>query len=210
MAIQFRAFSDFLSIVGMKGTGKTVRTKSYCKDLTRLIFIDPTWQVGDLGYVVHYPERILPAFQRFRKVVYQPVIPDDLKGLPTLKLNPILYRRVFSVCLGLTNYTLGIDELDKFARPRWYVCSEFEEIVNRGRMQGIGLIGNTRRPHRIHNDIRSSSDHVVCFKLHEERDLKYMAEWIGIEKQKIKDLQKYESFYYDVHGSKVTRQQALY
>jgi len=199
MTLKFRPYSDFLSIVGMKASGKTTVTKHYCKQLPSLIFIDPTWQVGELGYVVHFPERIVPAFQKFKRVIYQPK-----------RMDKETYQRVFETCLSLTNYTLGVDEIDKFARPRWYVCEELHEIINRGRAQGIGLICNTRRPHMIHNDIRSNSDHVICFKLHEERDRKYMAEWIGVDSQEIKDLPLYHSFYYNIHASTVIRQLPLY
>jgi len=183
----------------MKAIGKTTITIFYCKNLKPLIFIDPTWQVGELGYVVHYPDRIVPAFQQFKKVIYQPK-----------RMDKLTYQKAFAACLSLTNYTLGIDEIDKFARPRWYICEEVREIINRGRAQGIGLICNTRRPHMIHNDIRSNADHVICFKLHEERDRKYMAEWMGIESNNIKGLPKYESYYYNVHASTVTPQQPLY
>lgn len=199
MTIQFRPYSHFLSVVGMKAMGKTTITKYYGKQLARLIFIDPLWEVGELGYVVHFPERIIPAFQQFRKVIYQPKHMDKLT-----------YQRAFAACLSLTNYTLGVDEMDKFARPLWYICAEAEEIINRGRAQGIGLICNTRRPHKIHNDIRSNSDHVICFKLHEKRDRDYMAEWIGVDSQKIKELPPYHSYYYNVHASTVTLQRPLY
>lgn len=199
MSLKFRPFSHFLMVVGMIASGKTTLTKSYCKNLHRLIFIDPTWQVGELGYVVHFPERILPAFQQFKKVIYQPK-----------RMDKLTYQRAFSACLSQTNYTLGVDEIDKFAKPRWYICEELNELINRGRAQGIGLICNTRRPHKIHNDIRSNASHIVCFKLHEERDRKYMGEWIGVDPQKIKDLPLYHSFYYNVHASTVTPQLPLY
>ena len=199
MTLQFKALSDFLAVIGMKAEGKTTLTKAYCKSLRRLIFIDPTWQVAELGYVVHYPERIGPAFKNFKKVVYQPK-----------RMTKDSYQLAFEACLYQTNYTLVVDEIDKFAKPRWYICEETNEIINRGRAQGIGLICNTRRPHKIHNDIRSNADHVVCFKLHEERDLKYMSEWMSIEASKIKGLQKYHSLYYNVHASTVTPQLPLF
>lgn len=199
MTVVFHPFSDFMTIVGMKAMGKTKLTMFYCKQLRALIFIDPTWQLGELGYVVHFPERILAAFLKFKKVIYQPK-----------KMDTLTYQRAFKVCLSLTNYTLGVDELDKFARPRWYLCEEVNEIVNRGRAQGIGLIGNTRRPHMVHNDIRSNSDHVICFKLHEERDVKYMSDWMGVEPEVVKGLPKYHSLYYNVHASTVTKQAPLY
>jgi len=199
MTLQFQAYSDFLTIIGMKAHGKTTLTKFYCKSIQRIIVIDPTWQLGELGYVMHFPERILPAFKQFKKVVYQPK-----------RIDKETYRLAFEAYLSETNYTVVVDEIDKFAKPRWYICDEVNEIINRGRAQGIGLICNTRRPHMIHNDIRSNADHVICFKLHEKRDREYMGEWMGLDPELIKTLSKYHSFYYDVHQSHVTKQSPLF
>jgi len=200
VSLQFKAHTDFIVIVGVKESGKTTLTIHYVKQLDRFIYIDPTWQVGSLGYVVHYPERIVKAAMKFNKVVYQPSHTKTKEA----------YSSVFQACLSLTNYTLVIDEIDAFAKPRWYICEELEALICRGRIQGIGLICNTRRPHKIHNDIRSNADHVICFKLHEKRDLDYMAEWLNIDKSQIKGLGRFHSLYFDVHGLTVKPQSPLY
>ena len=197
--MKFRPYTDFALVTGMMAQGKTTLTKHYCKSLKPLIAIDPTWQLGEIGYVVHYPERILLAFESWKKVVYQPK-----------KMSKLEYQRAFEICLSLSNYTLVVDEIDKFARPRWYLVDEVKEIVNRGRAQGIGLIFNTRRPASTHNDLRSNAYHVICFKLHEKRDVDYMAEWMSVEKELIKGLEKYHSLYYNVMAGTVTKQAPLY
>jgi len=188
-------------VVGMIASGKTTLTKHYCKSLQKIICIDPTWQLGELGYVVHFPERILEAFRtrQFGRVIYQPKHMDK-----------DTYCQTFHACLLLSNYTLVVDEIDKFARPRYYLCREVAELINRGRAQGIGLICNTRRPHMIHNDIRSNASHIICFKLHEKRDKEYMAEWLNTNAETIKNLPKYHSLYYNVHAGTVTKQAPLY
>lgn len=197
--MKFRPYTDFALVTGMMAQGKTTLTKHYCKSLKPYIVIDPTWQLGETGYIVHYPERILLAFESWKKVVYQPK-----------KMDKQSYQSAFQVCLSLTNYTLVIDEIDKFATPRWYLCEEVKEIICRGRAQGIGAIYNTRRPHMIHNDLRSNLYHVVCFKLHEKRDVEYMAEWMNVDKMEIKGLQMYHSLYFNVMEGTVTKQAPLY
>lgn len=199
MSLHFKPFSDFVVVVGMKASGKTTLTKFYCKQLRTILIIDPTWQINDIGFIVYFPERIRAAFNKFQRVTYHP------KNMTTEA-----YTQTFQSCLDLTNYTLIIDEIDKFARPRWYLCNQVMEIINRGRAQGIGLICNTRRPHMIHNDIRSNADHVICFQLHEERDRKYMSEWLGVDAEKIRTLPPYHSFYYNVHENKVSLQTPLF
>jgi hypothetical protein len=198
MTIEFHPFSDFLIVVGVKAGGKTTLTIFYGKQLSRMLVIDPTWQMGELGYVVHYADRIHNAFIQFKKVVYQPV-----------KMDKDSYTVAFETALKFPNYTLCVDELDKFARPRWYLCEAVNELVNRGRAQGIGLIGNTRRPHMIHNDPRSNADHVICFRLHEDRDVSYMAEWLGVTEETIENLPDYHSLYYNTHTRTVEHQLPL-
>ena len=199
MTVVFHPYTDFLLIVGMMAQGKTTITKHYCKSLKPLIAIDPTWQLGEVGYCVHFPERILAAYQKFKKVIYQPK-----------KMDTLTYQRAFQVCLSLINYTLVIDEIDTFAKPNWYKCDEVEQIIKRGRAQGIGIIGNTRRPANTHNDLKNNVYHVVCFKLHGKSDVDYMSEWLNIDKMEIKGLQKYHSLYYNVTEGTVTKQAPLY
>lgn len=193
LPLRFRPYSDFISITGMKASGKTIRTKHFCKSLDKFIVIDPNWQLGEIGYVVHFPERILEAFRKYGRVIYQPK-----------HMGKASYEVAFNTCLTLANYTLVVDEVQKFARRNFYICNAFQEIVNRGRAQGIGLIVNTRRPAMIHRDIRSNSDHVICFVLQEEDDRKYMGKWINVDPQKIKELPEFHSFYYDVKRKKTS------
>lgn len=192
MSIEFKPYSDFLTVTGMKGYGKTVATKHLCRPLDYLLFIDPTWQCGELGYVVHDPDKVKEAMTRFRKVIYQP-----------MHQNVIDYKKVFQVALSCSNFTLGIDEVNKFATGRWYMCEEYQDITNRGRAQGIGQIVNTRRPALIHLDVRSNSNFVLTFCLNERNDVEYMGDWIGIDKERIRNLKPYHSLLYNVEKKTV-------
>mgnify|MGYP001597679791 FL=1 len=195
MSLEFHPLSDFVCVVGRKASGKTKYTEFLLKRLPKKIMIDPTWQLAHLGYVVHFPDRITAAFKEWKQVVFQPK-----------HMTSEVYEECFSQCLQLTNYTLGVDEIDKFARPRWYITEYLHEVINRGRHQGIGLICNSRRPAMMHNDIRSNADYVVCFHLHEERDVKYMADWLNVTEDKIKNLPAYQSLLFNVKNHSVTPQ----
>lgn len=199
MSLIFKPYSDFISIVGMKSAGKTERTKAYLRSLKRYIIIDATWQLGEVSYIVHFPDRVVPAFKKWKKVSYQPY-----------HMGNIDYQTAFQQILTQSNLTLVIDEIDKFAGGRGYLCEEVKEIVNRGRAQGIGLIGNTRRPFMLHRDIRSNTDHVVCFKLMEIDDRIYMEKWIGVDRESLKLLPLHESYYYNVHTGTLTREAPLF
>lgn len=193
--IEFNPKSHFLLIVGMKAEGKTHLTKRFCRQIQKFIFIDPRFQATELGYCVHFPDRILPAFIRWHKVIYQPA-----KNTETVE-NYIL---AFKECLKIGNYCLIVDEIDEYANSYGYMCDEVREIIRRGRLQGIGLIANTRRPHLIHKDIRANADHVISFKMTEDDDLKYMSKWYGCSKGEIRQLGKHHSLYLNASDMTVT------
>jgi hypothetical protein len=197
VSLEFHPLSDFVGVVGRKASGKTIYTKFLLKMIRRKVLIDPTWQFKDLGYIIHFldKQRIVTAFKEWHSVVFQPK-----------HMTAEVYEECFSQCLQLSNYTLGVDEIDKFARPRWYITEYLHEVINRGRHQGIGLICNSRRPAMMHNDIRSNADYVVCFHLHEERDVKYMSDWMNVSEETIKNLPTYHSLLFNVKDHSVTEQ----
>lgn len=197
MSLKFKAFSHFVCIFGRKGRGKTVYTKFMAKHLKRFVVLDTTWQLGDLGYCIHYPDRLIESFKKYPQVIYQPMKYDDES-----------FGRFFASCLHFQNYTLIIDEVDRFARPRHYISDQLREIVNRGRVQGIGLIVNSRRPAMTHMDLRSNANYVVCFHLHETRDVEYVSEWIGTSEETIKALKGHESLLFSAETGQVTHQEA--
>lgn len=193
--IEIKPLSDFVVIVGRKASGKTVMTLWISKSIKRKLVIDPRWQFKRIGYTVHYPERLSQAFQKFPFVVYQP-----------MKRGKESWDEVFAVCEQFTNYTLIIDEVEMFAKPRWYISEHLANIVNSGRHQGIGIICNSRRPAQTHNDLRSNADWVICFHLHEKRDVAYMGEWLNIEESKLRGLEPFHCWVYDVNHAQVYEQ----
>lgn len=176
-----------MTVTGMKAYGKTTFTRWVAKNLNRILVLDPTWQLGSLGYVVHKVSEIAPAFQRFKKVVFQPLDATDEA-----------YRGFFSVAKRFCNYTLIIDEVEEVLPSKYVKIQDAKTIAVRGRAQGIGIIANTRRPKDINNCVRTQTDHVVSFCVQEEADLEYVSKWILKSEQEIRDLQPYHSFYRNV------------
>lgn len=201
MSIEFDPLEDFVVVVGMKKYGKTVITKWLIKQRCRTyVVIDIAHILGDLGYVVYYPERLEKALNEgVQQIVYQPESGTKEH-----------WDQVFLILKNYGNYTLIIDEIQEFCYGKWYVSDHLRSIITRGRNQKIGLICNSRRPHLFHKDIRGNADLVFCFYLHEKNDVKYMAEWFDIEEQEIKELPKYESILFKVNaptGEKIERLQ---
>jgi len=194
--IRINPYSDFIVIVGRKATGKTVITRYFLKHINRFIVLDTCWQFGDMGYCIHFPDRMTnQIFKDFPHLIYQPSTwqPDDFD---------LFFERVIS----LTNFCFCIDEVDRFASSHGYTSNFLREIINRGRHQGIGLIVNSRRPSIFHKDIRANADYVITFHLHEFDDCDYVAKWMGTEFTRIKALQPYHSLVYDANRSKIWEQ----
>lgn len=143
--------------------------------LKRYVIIDATWEFEE-GYKVHYPNRIKPAFLEWKKVCYQPMSDTEES-----------WNQVFLVCRNLANYTLLVNEWDAYSHGQWYISDHLQHIVRRGRIQGISIIANTRRPSLFHRDIRNSASLIVCFHLHEKEDVKYMSEWMNLPPDHIKE-----------------------
>lgn len=200
MSIEFDPLEDFIVVVGMKKYGKTVITKWLIKQGCRsYVIIDVAHVLGDLGYIVHYPERLERALKEgVSQIVYQPVSGTKEH-----------WHQVFGILKNYSSYTLVIDEIQEFCYGKWYVSDNLRTIITRGRNQKIGLICNSRRPHLIHKDIRGNADLVFCFYLHEQNDVTYMAEWFNIEEQEIKDLEKYHSILFTVSAPKGKKIQRL-
>jgi hypothetical protein len=198
--IPFNFKSDFMVIVGHKSYGKTYLTRAFCRQIPSFIFIDPKFQATELGYCVHFPDRIAAAFLKWKKVIYQPA-----KGQETAEA----YTLAFNECLRLSNYTLIIDEIDEFAGSKGYMCDAVRELIRRGRLQGIGLIGNSRRPSVFHNDIKGNADHVIMFKLLLYDDREYMEKWVGVNRDVINKLAPYHSIYVNTETYAVVRQKPI-
>lgn len=192
--MKLKPFSSIVCIFGRKGRGKTTFTKFLVRQVNCYIIIDTTWQFDNFGYVIHFPERV-SQFKEYPHLVYQPK-----------HYNKEAFHEVFHQCLQFHNYTLIVDEIDRFARPRWYISDNLREIINRGRRQGIGVICNSRRPASTHNDLRSNADYVITFHLHEQRDIDYVAEWIGVEPEQIKTLRGHNSLLFDADQGSIVMQ----
>lgn len=196
MTIRFDQYSHFVVLTGRKAQGKTTFTKYFLFHVPAYIVLDIRSQFKR-GYIIHYAHRLIPAFNQWKRIIFQPV-----------HFNVEEFDLFFGNCLKLTNYTLVIDEIDRFARGRWYISENLNELVNRGRLQGIGIIVNSRRPHLVHVDIRGNSDWVICFTFHKgaESELEYMAEWLGVSEEDIIALPPYHSYCHDCNKGNTFKQ----
>jgi len=86
------------------------------------------------------------------------------------------YELTFKVLRYFQKFTLILDEIYQFANSR-YIDSNLNDFFNLGRHSGINIVAMSRRPFQINRMVTSQSDLIICFKLKETRDLKYISDF---------------------------------
>lgn len=193
--IHFRTFWDFVCIFGRMGKGKSYFAKFTVKKLKRYVIWDRHHEYGDCGYIVYHAERLKEAFEKWKRVVFQPLTYSDQE-----------FHDVCKFVLTQKNLTFIVEEVDEHAHARGYSTPLFQRIIRGGRHQGIGLIVISRRPAITHKDLRSNASYLVSFQMHEEDDIKYVGKWMGIDPQRVKNLADFHSLVYDANKHTVTHQ----
>ena len=171
-------------VLGKRGSGKTVKVNKLLQLSNRIIFLDTTGHDYNDG-VIFYDLADLKKFwlrcyrQNFR-LIYRPL--DAEAEFPEL-------CRLVIEC---KNLSFVVEELDIYC-PQGRTCSEFFEIIRRGRHHDIELIGVSQRPHGFGRDITSQADEFYIFNTREPKDLQYFKEHLGeYVAEQIGKLQQYE------------------
>lgn len=97
---------------------------------------------------------------------------------------------VLKLAQKLQDVLLVIDEVDKISREG-AVSKTLWKIINYYRHDKISLLCCARRPARVARDLTGNADEIICFKIQEPNDLKYLKEF-GFNEENLKSLPKYE------------------
>lgn len=175
--------NEIILITGQRGQGKTTYLKDQIGIFDRVIIFDL------LGEFVSYD------------TAYN--MRDFFKALTKAKeenffvlnyFNPKTSEDDFQVICEainrLQNIMFVVDEIDYFCSSH-SVPRQFDEIVKRGRHQGLNLIVATRRPHEIPPIIRSQVTALITFRHIEPNDLDYLGSIINLPGEEISILEKF-------------------
>lgn len=192
---------EALTIVGKKGTGKSVLFNTLLEHLSKktlAILIDtkdeykhiPYMDLEHLKYEIDYKtEKKVYAFNTglFRVVSGFEIDGESYEDLYNITewLSYVLFNR--------GNCMLAIEELGNCTKKhtRFYDCNpHLAKLVQQGRQPKVGFMGTTQRLQEIHTTILSESDHIICFRLTSEADESYMRNYIHPDH--IKNLDKFE------------------
>lgn len=210
---------EAITIVGKKGTGKSVLFDQLLLSLSRftlIILIDTKREYKHIPFMdlehlrwkedrktgkkeYAFPKGIFKVQSGFE---LQGETYDDLYNI-TEWLSHILFQR--EKCI------LAIEELGNCTKKhtRFYDCNPFlATLVQQGRGKEVGFLGTTQRLQEIHTTILSESDHILCFRLTSEADESYMKNYIHPDR--IKNLEKHEFLHLNLKEDYLRHCQKLY
>jgi hypothetical protein len=174
-----------VTVIGVKGSGKTCMIRELCADLPRLLVYDPRGQLPEcgvvfmsIGEVVEYL-RTKDNFKKRYRVVFQPL--NDGETL-----------QFFLIAAQLRDYVLAVDEGSMIASPT-SINPQFDHIIRYGRHDGVSVLSGARRAAELPRILTSQSDAFIVFKQHEPRDVEWLTDAVGSETAKsVQDLQGHD------------------
>lgn len=175
--------NEVILITGQRGQGKTTYIKNQISIYDRVIIFDLLGEFTyfDTGY------NLKEFFLMLSEV-------KDENFFTINFYNPKNSEEDFHVVCEainrLKNIMFVVDEIDYFCSTH-SIPKQFDEIVKRGRHQGLNLIVATRRPHEIPPIIRSQVSSLVTFRHIEPRDLEYLTSIIDLPMEEISNLKKF-------------------
>lgn len=187
-----------ITVLGYSGSGKSTLVKKLILMFPRYIVWDYMHEYAGLGYLVSDIKMLKHvANEGYPYIIYQP----HLSGYYSKQ--EALFEEVNKIVLyGLPNYMYVIEEADKFIRSK-FVPPLCNELVQRGRHSGIGMMFIARRMFRLNPDAPENSKHIFLFNVHLPRDLDYIRN-IHPDLEEAKTLEEFEYIHY-VRGDKVYR-----
>jgi hypothetical protein len=175
--------NEVILITGQRGQGKTTFIQNQIGVYSRVILFDL------LGEFTSY-ETAYQMREFFEKLSHL----KDENFFHLNYFNPKTSEDDFHIICEainrLNDIMFVVDEIDYFCSTH-SIPKQFDEIVKRGRHQGLNLIVATRRPHEIPVIIRSQVSSLITFRHLEPRDLEYLGSIIDLPVDEIKTLQKF-------------------
>lgn len=194
--------TEVISIVGMRGSGKSTLTKRLAQKHSRIIVFDK------MNEWVKYASHIcndLESFkifwrENFHKKSFLCVIQfpfgseiDDLQ-----ELTDTIVKILYHTGLESEQDTCLIFEEAQFYFPSMQVSGVMFELLTTGRHASLSIIANTQRPASVSKLLISQSDKVFVGQIFEFNDLKYLVGSLGESAKHVRQLQKFYFLKYEI------------
>jgi hypothetical protein len=147
------------------------------------MFLDPMAQFYD-GLIFRNSKELLAYFEKFDPQEFRVIcrFREDETHEET--------ETALRLAMELKNTLLVIDEVDRISREG-AVSKTLWSIFNYYRHDKLSVLCCARRPARVSRDLTGNADEIICFKVQEPLDLKYLSEY-GYDENTLKNLNRYE------------------
>lgn len=150
-------------IVGRRGSGKSTYVRQHLGYYEPFLLIDPLQDKRYLDkncFRVYNYDELLNAIESNKRRIIISVNPDELN---------IVLRILFSIGNDFqSNFTVIIDEVDKYVDAMKQIPEPIFNLINYGRHKNLSFIAIARRPKLIHKSIRGQALEWIVFPLNPE------------------------------------------
>lgn len=169
-------------ILGKTGSGKTTLARQLISARNRVIIADadyheyPAKEFLTLDELADYLERNAIGRGSFFRVSYTPYEHE--------------YPFMCDVARIVGNCTLVLEEADRFPDPRY--CMEYQEIIARGRHDGVSIMALGLYPALLPSMLRRQATRIISFRQHEPADIEWLAAVMGEAAEQLPNLGDHE------------------
>lgn len=151
---------EIVLVFGKTGMGKTSWLKRYLKSIRRALILDPVNEY-DRVQKFDYLDQLIEHVQRYKIFRVRTEWEADFPFL-------------CATAKAVGNCTLVIDEAQRVVPPRNELPATFEDIVYRGRHNGVGLAIAAQRPSTVDLVARSQWSRLITFRQTEPNDVRWI------------------------------------
>jgi hypothetical protein len=162
-------------VCGIRGHGKTTLARQLVAPAPRVLAYDPFGEHDvlalDWGELVDYLDYV-ESLDTFRVGLREAGHEEEFCALALVVGRRLQQEPPARQCVVL------LEEADLITRPG-QEPPVFQDLVARGRHEGIELVAVTRRPAEVSRIITSQAEEFYCFRTQEPRDVTYLRSYIG-------------------------------
>lgn len=185
---------EVVLVLGKTGSGKTTWARRFIQTQTRVIVLDAGFQdyqvrsVSDLSELISVVDKLNVGGSGFFRITYTPRMYES----------PV----IMDLSRVVANCWLVLEEADRMEDPK--VNPEYDEIISRGRHYGVSILAVSLYPFKLPADLRRQATRIVCYRMHEPRDLDYLYDIIGEDVSKLPGLKPFHYLDWRAgHGSEI-------
>lgn len=196
--------TDLIAILGKRGSGKSNLCKFLQRAFHRVIVIDllheykekaPSITVTNVPDLARTLIRLIQAGAPKFRIIFK-------WDVESSTFNEDEFNTVLRLVYKMGDVMLVIEEIHHYMK-REYMPEWLSKLVLVGRHQRVGIIATSQKPATVSKVFISQCHHIFVSKMFERNDLKYFADTMGEQSEKLRDLGKHVFAHY-VPGNPLT------